>query len=238
MNIGNSPEVWWNNLKIGDVFKVIKEIPYKNPIGSMAICNKGNYVYITGAKMHIRTRSNNSFNNEIKRISCTKYESKDLRVTLGSMVLWDWTPEYMKEYLVKVDLNESVNFERGKDPLDAMNIGNVKERQLRHISKLFQPYMDAIKEVQAELREQSTKGRIKRIRIADDDFTDIREYYIEFEFHYRGYELYCSIGLKDPNDIANDINIPDKIITKEEALPKIKQWISKWQLEMDKDLKK
>jgi hypothetical protein len=95
---------------------------------------------------------------------------------------------------------ENLNFERGLDPKVAMGIGDINVRA----KKLLQPYIDILKEIKKEHKNLL----IKHIHFYDKDgeevFTDIKDFYVEFE--YGRSPQFCSIGLKNDNDIPIEYN--------------------------------
>ena len=98
MGIGDNPKYWWNNLKIGDIFQLTKNIPDLR-------YNKGLYVRITEVK-EIQANGDK----DIRRV-----QSYSLS-TLSEMQerLWTWNYDFFKEYFIKIhSVKEHINFTRG-----------------------------------------------------------------------------------------------------------------------------
>jgi hypothetical protein len=67
-------------------------------------------------------------------------------------------------------VKENINFERGQNPLDSMNIGRVRERRMRKMQKVLEDFADEVKADKNQIYDQShlieNKNYIKfRIKI-------------------------------------------------------------------------
>ena len=52
-------------------------------------------------------------------------------------------------------VRENINFERGQNPLDSMNIGRVRERRMKKIQKVLEDFADEVKADKNEIYDQS-----------------------------------------------------------------------------------
>jgi hypothetical protein len=112
MDIGMTPERAWDNIAVGDKFRY-------DPKGTGNI--PGKYIIITGL-----TKS--TYNIDVKYKGWNTAEEMTIGKNsqtnkLGWSISYNFFLEHFR-YLGHEDLKESINFERGKNPLDAMDIGS------------------------------------------------------------------------------------------------------------------
>lgn len=200
MGIGENPEKWFNNLKVGDIFQLKKDIPNFN-------YEKGLYILVTKIEKDERPERVEVLYQHSYIFNHLKINGKD---SFGIGKFWGWPFSFFENFLSKIGeikMNESINFQRGLDPKHAMGIGLI-EQWKKYIDSCenmacYDVYMKDFDKIGNEYFKSHL---VEVVRIIIQTLIRI----INKMPSQKAYESSCEEELKDTSDLLDRIKIKEK----------------------------
>jgi len=183
MGIGNEHEYLISRLdKIAKIHKMKKEVINANRYRDSWSMKNGGYISLIKSKTQ-------PFDSNTKHPSY--YIEYDTGVSYGNTTVEDWLDD-TSVYWKKLSLRESIEFERGQEPKDAMNIGRsrkVKKGDEFNMRILYPNKKSHVVRVKATRNEFTIKGK-RRVEVYIDIFpSESKEWWVGFDETIKEWQL-------------------------------------------------